>query len=228
MKLGIMQPYLFPYIGYFQLIHAVDTFVVFDDVNFIKGGWINRNLILARTHKQLITLPLHGASSSKLINEINVDKKHKMLKSIRQNYSKAPYFEVVYDLLEEIITNQENNLARYLEYGLNKICEYLALDPEWYISSKLQKDNGLRGQAKVLAICEELGATHYINLPGGKLLYEDAVFADRGLQLSFIQPREVRYKQFSKEFIPNLSIIDIIMFNNKEQCEKILEAYDLV
>jgi WbqC-like protein family len=223
-----MQPYLFPYIGYFQLIHAVDAFVVYDDVNFIKGGWINRNFILVQSKKQLITLPLKGGSPNRLINQIEVcPKQKKMLSTIQQNYSKAPQFHIVFPLIEEIIMYQEKNLARFLDHGLRRICEYLGLIPEWFISSSLKKNNILRGQDKVLAICKELGAKHYINLNGGKTLYSKEKFAKHRVQLSFIQLRTAAYCQFGKEFVPHLSIIDVMMFNEKEQCVKMLEEYEL-
>lgn len=229
MKLAIMQPYLFPYLGYFQLIRAVDAFVVYDDVNYIKGGWINRNFILARGGGQVFTLPLRGASPNLLINQVMVgDGRKKLLETIRHCYSKAPQFPSVFPLVEEILKQQENNLARFLDYQLRQICDYLGLHPKWQISSELNKDNQLRGQAKVVALCDELGAQHYINMPGGKSLYDTETFSRRGLQLSFIQPKFVPYRQFSNEFVPGLSIIDVMMFNGKEQCAKLLEGYELV
>lgn len=229
MRLAIMQPYLFPYLGYFQLIRAVDAFVVYDDVNYIKGGWINRNYILAQGNKLLVTLPLQGASPNQLINQVAVgSRQEKMLETIRHCYAKAPQFSTVFPLVEEIILQQEKNLASFLDHGLRRICEHLGLQPRWHISSALNKDNKLRGPEKVLAICEELGATHYINVPGGKELYDREDFARRGLQLSFIQPRPVAYRQFGDAFVPNLSIIDVMMFNDQEQCRKLLEEYELV
>lgn len=228
MRLAIMQPYFFPYLGYFQLIHAVDAFVVYDDINFIKGGWINRNYMLANGNKQLFTLPLRGASPNRLINEVETGGQHKILQSLKHNYSKAPHFETVFPILEDILLQREKNLARFLDYQLRQICTYLGLNPQWHLSSELQKDNYLRGQEKVLAICQELGATHYINLPGGKTLYDHATFEAFGLQLSFIQPRPEGYQQPGKGFVPNLSIVDVMMFTDREQCTELLEQYDLV
>lgn len=229
MKLAIMQPYLFPYLGYFQLIRAVDAFVVYDDVNYIKGGWINRNFILAEGDRQLITLPLQGASPNQLINQVTVgNRKNKLTETIRHRYGKAPQFSAVYALVENILKQHEKNLARFLDYQLRQICDYLGLHPKWYVSSALKKDNELRGQDKVLAICKELGATHYINVPGGKSLYDREAFASRGMQLSFVQPKAVAYRQFGNEFTPNLSIIDVMMFNDKAQCARLLEEYELV
>lgn len=227
MKLAIMQPYLFPYLGYFQLIRAVDGFVVYDDVNYIKGGWINRNYFLFNGSRQLITLPLQGASPNKLINQIKIGGPHKILKNLRQNYGKAPFFDAVYPMLEDILTQTEQNLAHFLDYQLYCICDYLGLHPQWHISSELVKDNSLRGQEKVISICQELGATHYINVNGGKALYNQLSFAENGLVLSFIQPRAVSYRQFGAGFIPSLSIIDVLMFNGAEGTRKLLDEYDL-
>ncbi len=224
-----MQPYLFPYLGYFQLIRAVDAFVVYDDVNYIVRGWINRNFILEQGNRLMITLPLQGASQNLLINEVMVSsRQHKLLSTIRHNYAKAPYFKAVFPMLEDIFLQQEKNLARFLDYQLRRVCDYLGLAPRWHVSSSLNKDNSLRGQNKVLAICEELGAKHYINVPGGKSLYDHAAFANHGMQLFLIQPRPVSYRQFGKEFVPNLSIIDVMMFNDKDQCAALLEEYELI
>lgn len=228
MKLAIMQPYLFPYLGYFQLIHAVDAFVVYDDVNFIKGGWINRNYILGGNGKQLITLPLKSASQNKLINDIEVGERQKILKTLRHNYSKAPHFDDVFPIIEKIMLQAQTNLAAFLDNQLSQVCHYLGLSPQWHLSSNLRKDNQLRGQDKILAICTELGATHYINPPSGIVLYDRAAFEGHDLKLSFIQPRPVRYRQFSPDFVPNLSIIDVLMFKSREDCSKLLGKYDLV
>jgi hypothetical protein len=228
MKLAIMQPYLFPYIGYFQLIRAVDTFVVYDDVQFIKGGWINRNYILGAQDRQLITLPLVGASPNKLINQVQVGpQRGKLLATLRHAYARAPQFASVYPLVEGILTHPEDNLARFVDNGLRQVCAYLGLRPQWRVSSSLGKDNDLRGQDKVLAICRELGATHYINVPGGRALYDREAFAKEGLQLSFIQPLPAPYRQFSAAFTPNLSILDVMMFNAPQECSRLLEAFAL-
>jgi hypothetical protein len=228
MKLAIMQPYLFPYLGYFQLIQAVDAFVVYEDVNFINRGWINRNNILVQGKPHLFTLDLVGASQNKLVNAISVGtNSEKLLKTIRQSYIKAPMFASVFPLVEDILVQQEKNLARFLEYQLRVVCEYLGLYPRWHVSSQLSKNPALRGQAKVLAICEALGASHYINAPGGGALYDKDVFAKCGVQLSFIKPKAVSYQQYGNEFVPNLSIIDVLMFNSREQCGKLLGEYEL-
>lgn len=228
MKLAVMQPYLFPYLGYFQLIHAVDAFVVYDDVNYIKRGWVNRNNILNQGRSQLVTLEVSGGSQNRLINQVRVGGNSKsMLKSIYHAYAKAPHFEVVFPLLESVLLQEESNLAVYLERGLRLFADYLDLYPEWYVSSGLEKNESFRGQDKILDICKVLGATGYINLPGGRELYDREVFDKAGISISFIESNPVRYPQFKNDYVRDLSIIDVLMFNSKEQCTRLLKEYRL-
>lgn len=227
MRAAIMQPYLFPYLGYFQLIRSVDIFVVYDDVQYIKGGRINRNYILADEQKKLITLPLKAASPNKLINEIDIERNHNILRTIFLNYKGAPYFNSVFPIIEDILNYPNDNLACFLNYQLRKISIYLSLTPNWHISSSLKKDNSLRGQEKVLAICKELGANHYINATGGRVLYNEASFSKERIRLSFIQSKDIIYPQFKEKFISNLSIIDVMMFNHPIQCMKLLDEYEI-
>lgn len=230
MKIAVMQPYLFPYLGYFQLISAVDAFVLFDDVCYINRGWINRNNILAQGKAQMFTMELEGASQNKLINEIGIGARNeKLIKTIRLSYIKAPYFHKVFPVIEDVLNQKEKNLARFLNYQLRQVCNYLGISPLWKISSELKKDNSLRAQDKILAVCRELGATSYINLPGGKKLYDLQSFEARGVELSFLQPRPTQYRQFYNEYIPNLSIIDVMMFNSPCTINReLLINYDLL
>lgn len=229
MKLAIMQPYFFPYIGYFQLIQAVDEFVVYDDVNYIKAGWINRNNILAEDESQRITLETQGASQNRLINQVAVGANAKKLaRTIEHRYSHAPYFKQVFPVIEEILLQNEKDLTKFLVYGLQRLSDVLGIHTEWIISSTLEKDSNLRGEDKILAICEELGATQYINMPGGKALYKRENFEAKDIHLSFIEPRAITYQQFSQDFVPNLSIIDVMMFNDFDRCRVLLTEYDFV
>ena len=224
-----MQPYFFPYIGYFQLISAVDQFVLYDDVNFIKGGWINRNFILGPDGPQRITLQLSGASSNKLINEVGIGgNQHKILKSIRQTYSKAPYFSSVFPLIESCMHINENNLCALLCGSIKAVCDYLDIQSDIKLSSDIEKDSKQKGAKKVIDICKKLHADCYINSIGGKALYDRKEFSDNGLRLYFIATGEVSYKQYAGSFLPNLSIIDAMMFNSKKQMAELLKVFDLV
>lgn len=229
MRVSIMQPYVFPYIGYFQLIHNVDVFVVYDDVNFRKRSWINRNRILLNNNAHLFTLNLCEASSSKQINEILVGNNQKtLIKTFRHAYCRAPYFEQVMPLLETLLLYPEPRLDLYLMHQLKTIARYLGMHTRFILSSEVEKDNSLKGQDKLLAICDALGADSYTNAIGGQLLYSEEDFASQGIDLKFIKSHDIRYRQFGEEFISWLSIIDVLMFNSVTDIHRFLDAYDLI
>jgi hypothetical protein len=229
MKLGIMQPYFFPYIGYFQLINAVDKYVIYDDVNFIKGGWINRNRILMNGAPFMINLPLEGASSFKKINEISVGKKKEiLLKTIEQSYSKAPYVKEIMQILSDIIYFDENNLALFLANSIITISEYIGINTEFILSSSLKKDNNLKGQEKVISICKEFGATEYYNAIGGQELYNAEDFAKDNIALIFLKTHNIIYNQRKSVFFPNLSIVDMLMWNSKEEINEMLYDFEII
>jgi len=232
MKIGIMQPYFLPYIGYWQLINAVDKYIIYDDVNFIKGGWINRNRILLDGMVKYYNIPMLGASSFKQINQIHVNNDEHLLKKnlriVEAAYKKAPYFEDVYPLLEEILTYESINLAEFIAHSIYKICDYIKIDTKIVMSSELNKNCELKGQDKVLDICERLGATEYYNAIGGQELYSFQEFANRGIQLKFLKTKAIEYKQFENVFQDNLSILDVMMFNSKEQINGMLTQYSVV
>jgi len=224
-----MQPYFFPYVGYFQLIRAVDLFVIYDDVTYIKQGWINRNRILLNNQAYMFTLNLIGASSFKLINQIKIgNNKEKLLKTIEQAYVKAPHYKDVMPVLRDMFLNEETNLSRYLTYSILKVTQYLGTKTEIIISSEIDKQNELRGSEKVLHICQILNADTYINAIGGMELYSKENFRQEGIELLFIRSNPITYKQFHDEFIPWLSIIDVMMFNSKENIDVMLKDMELV
>jgi hypothetical protein len=228
MKIAIMQPYFFPYIGYWQLINAVDTFVIFDDVNFIKKGYINRNVILGVAQPQKFTLELIGLSQNKLINEIIVGKNsQKLKKSIEISYKKAPFFNSIFPILENILNQDEKNLAKFLGYSIEIISQCLGIDTKIIYSSEIKKDNDLKSQDKIIDICRKKNALVYINSSGGKNLYKPEIFDKYGIDLKFMEPVTTEYKQFKNEFVPYLSIIDILMFNNFNEIRNMLINYKL-
>ena len=229
-KVGIMQPYIFPYLGYFQVLNAVDEYVIYDDVQFIKGGWINRNNILVNGQKILFTLGLEGASPNKLINEIKVGDSdlQKLPKTLAQAYARAPQKAPVLDLVTRICNYGDHNLARFIGNSLHEIAAYLEIPTKLVYSSSLKKDTSLKGQDKVLAICKELGAEMYINSIGGQELYDRAAFSAQGVELKFLKSDLIEYPQLGGAFMPGLSIIDVMMFNSPAQTRQLLEAYELI
>jgi hypothetical protein len=229
MTLGIMQPYFMPYIGYWQLMAAVDTYVIYDDVNYIKKGWINRNNILVNNDKQLFTISLNGASQNKLINEITIaDDFTKLRKTIHMAYHKAPYYNEVVALLDKIFSYQSSNLADFIANSIELVCQYLDIQTKIIMSSDIEKDNSLKGQDKILEICKLLNADTYYNAIGGQELYDKSVFEKENIKLCFLKSDIPEYSQYNIDFVPGLSIIDVLMFNNPMQVNKMLIDYILV
>lgn len=230
-KIAIMQPYIFPYLGYWQLMKAVDTFVIFNDVNFIKKGWIHRNNILVSGQKHMFTLPLTKASQNKKINDIELSSeevwREKLLKSIFLSYKKSPMFSVVFPLLEKVINYEVNNLSLYLENQIKEVNSYLEIDTE-ILNSETFLNQELKGQDRILDICKKESATHYVNPIGGQELYDRSVFELKNISLSFLKTSPWEYKQFKKEFVAWLSMIDILMFNSKKDIQKALDQYELI
>ena len=229
MRLGIMQPYFFPYLGYWQLLANVDKYVVYDDVTYIKGGWINRNNFLINGQKNLLTMRLEKANSYTLIKDITIkDDFVKFLKTIEMGYKKAPFFEDIFRLLKDICQCPDKKLGQFLFNSHIKICEYLGIDTELILSSSFDKHTELKGKDKVISICKQLGADEYINAIGGQELYDKKEFAENGIRLNFLQANLREYRQLKNEFVAGLSIIDIMMFNSKEEIKEMLNDFNLV
>jgi len=233
MTLAIMQPYLFPYIGYWQLINTVDTFVVYDNIQFTKKGWFNRNNILLNGKKTLFSIPLKKESSYvDVVNRhlANNSEKEiiKIISQIKNGYKKAPYFNAVFPIIEEIFLNKENNLFMYIFSSIQKMCKYLDINTKIVVSSSVNIDSNLKSQDKVLAISKVLNATKYVNSIGGRELYSKKDFEAKNIQLLFLESEVLDYKQFENEFVPYLSIIDVLMFNSKDEIKIMLGKYKLI
>jgi hypothetical protein len=231
MKIAIMQPYFFPYIGYFQLINTADKFVILDDVNYISRGWINRNNILVNGKKTLFTLPVLKASQNKLIKEIeiSIDKKwkRKFSKTIEMTYKKAPFFSQTLALVEKVLNFESKSLTDFLYNSLLEVCTYLEIDTKIEKTSSIYQNSALKADNKIIDICKQEKGTIYINPIGGQELYKQEKFTQEGIELYFLNTGQIDYQQFSKEFVPYLSIIDIMMFNSPSKIKKILTNFEL-
>jgi len=232
MVCAIMQPYFLPYLGYFQLINAVDKFVVLDDVNYIKRGWINRNRILINGKDHLFTVPLKNASQNILIKNLKlaIDVKwiNAYLKTIEHAYKKAPFFNESFIIIQTIINARIDTIKNMTLKSLLLINEYLGINTKLVNTSSIYNNQELKGQERILDICRKENASVYINPIGGKKLYNKDVFQNNDIELKFLKPLEIKYDQFSHQFIPHLSIIDVLMFNNPEYIIKMLDSYELV
>jgi hypothetical protein len=214
-----MQPYFLPYIGYFQLMRAVDLFVVYDRIKYTKKGWINRNRILLNGADTMFSLPLKkGADSLDVIErELAADfDRSKLLAQFAGAYRRAPQFEPTFALLERIVRHEDNNLFGYIRHSIDAVRAHVGIHTEIRVSSEIAFDNTLKAQDKVLAICEAAAARTYINPIGGTELYAREDFAARGIELAFLKPRLTEYTQFGQPFVPWLSVVDVLMFNSVE------------
>jgi len=235
MKLGIMQPYFFPYIGYFQLINAVDEFIIYDNIQYTKKGWTNRNRILVNGKPAYITLPLKSDSDYLHICDRHLSDswKHErvhLLNQIKNAYCKAPFFPEIYTLIEKCIMFPDGNLFMFIYNSLVQIKQYLEIVTSINVSSSIEIDHNLKAADKVIALCKARNANVYIN-PFGAFqtgYYTKEIFKKEGIDIYFSHVDLIRYKQFEYDFVPNLSIIDIIMFNSKDKVQQLLNCYTLV
>lgn len=233
MKVAIMQPYVFPYIGYFQLINAVDKFVVYDNIKFTKKGWIHRNRILSNGKDFMFSLSLKKDSDfldidKRFLSKDSLKNRQKILRKILNDYKKAPHFNDIYPLLEKIFNYHEKNLFKFIYNSIIEITRFLNLKTEIIISSTLPIDHSLKSQDKVIAICKHLKAKEYYNPLGGKDLYNKGVFSDNSISLFFLKSIPIEYNQFDENFIPWLSIIDVMMFNSKPEVISMLNDFELI
>jgi len=228
-----MQPYFFPYLGYFQLINSVNLFVIYDDVQYIKGGWINRNRILLEDRDYLFTFPVKKGCLNDQIFDRNFGDDFPIFvkrfkRTLEVAYGNAPEYLDAMSLITKVLDSDNLNIARLISRSLRIICDYLSIETKFIMSSKIEKDETLKGQDRVIEINRLLGSTHYINPIGGMGLYSKEAFRKAGIKLSFLKMRPVIYKQYDNEFVPNLSIIDVMMFNSREKIKELLGEYDLL
>jgi hypothetical protein len=234
MKVAIMQPYFLPYIGYFQLMGAVDKFILLDSANYIKGGWINRNRLLLSGTAHTFTIPLQYASQNKLIcqSEIAPDEKWgaAFLKKISYAYAKAPHYSAVKKIIESIVCHDETRLEAFIANSLSCVARYIGLTTDLVPTSQHYGSATLKGQERIIGICREEGAQQYVNSEGGRSLYKREAFYDQGIDLKFLSSTPTEYDQgllANTPFVPNLSILDVLMFNDPPEIRRMLESYRL-
>ena len=234
MKLGIMQPYLFPYIGYFQLMNAVDKFVIYDDVTFIKKGWVNRNNILVNDKPHRFTVPLKNASQNVLIKDLELaitEKwKSKFLKTLEYGYKKSENFEMTYSIVEDIVNTKSRFLIEMYLKSIEQINSYLDIKTPIVESSTIYNNVKLKGQKRIIDICVQESADCYINPIGGRELYNMELFSNNKIKLKFhmADHNKMQYSQFNSMFLSSLSIIDVLMFNNAKNIKNMLIKFKLI
>jgi len=236
-RIAIMQPYVFPYIGYFQLIKAVDVFVFYDDVNFIKQGWVNRNRVMMNDEACLFSVPVKNISSFTEIRDTKIHLtlyevwRKKFLKSLQQNYGKAPYFQEVFSMIENVLFRKNESISELAIDSISTVCDFLGVNTQFKISSRDYGDSKGYGRLdRIRSICKQENGNEYINPIGGKELYDKDVFLPEHIQLFFIETssRINYYQGKQNKFIPSLSIIDVMMWNNKAEITGMLDDFTLI
>jgi len=227
-----MQPYFWPYLGYFQLIRAVDLFIVYDNIEYTKAGWINRNRLCRNGAPHMFSLPLKKASDFLDVRERELAadfRPEKLLNQFKGAYRHASHFAQTLPLIERVVRYETTNLFRFLHHSICETCEHLGTATEIRVSSDIAIDHGLKKQDKVLALCRAVGASTYVNLSGGADLYSQAAFRAQGIELEFIRAKPFEYTQFQHPFVPMLSIIDTLMFNPIEAVQACISCnYELL
>jgi hypothetical protein len=227
-RVAVMQPYFFPYLGTFQLAQAVDAFVFYDDVAFIKKGYIHRNALLGPEGPQAFTIPVKDVSQNRAIGEhVYAGEWKAFLATIRQLYRRATMFDAVYPLVEGVVLDPDENVARKNALGFMRVFEYLGVEREWSFASRHSLPAELRAQQRILALSERERATIYVNAAGGRALYEPSNFADAGIELRFLASAAQPYAQGRDPFVPNLSMIDVLMHCEPRAVRERLEQFTL-
>jgi WbqC-like protein family len=234
MKIALMQPYFLPYIGYFQLISAVDKFIFCNDLGFIKQGWINRNNILLEGKKHQFCLPIKHISSftsikETIISEQPKDWQNKLSKKIWLAYHKAPFFDAVYPWIDEILKGAPNqSISDVAINSIEHTFQYLNLEKNLSQSIGLYDNKELKLARRVIDICQQEGADTYINAIGGQSLFCKDDFKKHNINLCFIKPILKTYEQNSPEFVAGLSILDVLMYNAPDEVKIMLSEYNLI
>jgi hypothetical protein len=233
-KLAIMQPYLFPYIGYFQLMHAVDRFVVADDVTFIKQGWINRNRLLVNGGAAYFTVPVKRHAADALIRDVEIADgggqqwRRSLLATVANFYRRTPSFDRVYPIVERVIGAPFTRIADMARASLREVCDYLSIATTIVESSAVYGNAHLKGQERVIDTCRRENATDYVNAIGGRALYSPEAFLEHGIRLQFVCSQAGEYPQTAAPFVPSLSIVDVLMCNPPDAARELLTSYQLV
>lgn len=232
-RVAVMQPYVYPYIGYFHLIQSASEIVFYDDVNYIKQGWINRNRILSGNRDFMFTIPVADASQNRLIKDVVplLDSgrwREKFIRQLHQSYGRAPHFAQAIDCVMEPLKNSHASIADLAIDSIRAVYDYLDLKLNYLRSSECCADTkNLPRADRLISITKNLGYSRYVNSPGGVDLYDRQYFLSAGVELSFLSSKSIYYEQGRKEFVPNLSIIDVLMFNDKKTIRSMLSEFNV-
>lgn len=237
MRMGMMQPYFFPYLGYFGLIDATDHWIVFDTPQYIRRGWVNRNRVLSTGSAgwKYARIPVASCGSFTPIREIRIATRQEWQRELFDSLDayrlrKAPHYQQTISFLQNTLSLRTENLSELLVHCLNCCCQRLDLPFHHRSFSQMKLDLPAISHAGdwALRTSEALNADEYINPPGGRNIFKSAEFEQANIRLTFLQPNLPAYEQGCDTFQPNLSIIDAFMWNSADRVREMISKYDLV
>ena len=248
-----MQPYFFPYLGYFQLIQAVDKFILYDNVNYIKKGWVNRNRLVVQGRPRFIVVPLQQQSSAQKIRDARIDMtrdwRKRLFGTIYLNYKRCAFFDEVFPLIERVLAMDVEHLTELNCSSVRWIAEFLEIPTDIVTdvsnyeglerdlseeTSRIREEYTQRQNLsdtktiRIFLICRNEGAGTYINAIGGQALYDKSLFANNGIALWFVKTLPYSYEQRADEFFSSMSIIDVLMNCGKAGTKELLSRYELI
>lgn len=229
MRVALMQPYFFPYIGYFDLLASSDLFVFYDDAAYSRGGWVSRNRVAADGKEfNYIRLTVDRAPLGTPINGVRLkspeDDRNHLLSLLHNVYRRAPYYNEVVAVIEKVFCDGGGGLSQVAAASICSCAEYLGLGAPVLYSSAIEYDRAMGAQGKVISICKSINASHYVNLTGGRELYCESEFLRNDISLIFTEPADFLYDTGKRPFVPNLSIIDVMMWVDPLEIKKYLLA----
>jgi len=236
MNLGIMQPYFMPYLGYFSLIKHTDRFILFDTVQFIRHGWIERNRILKQDGTwQYIQVPIIKPNGrDTIIKDVKInndlDWENRIIAQLQHYKKKAPYYKETIELLTDVFSQRFDDIVTLNQVSLEKVCEYLGIKRSTEVFSKMGLDieDATAPDEWALNICKAIpGADEYWNPIGGLSFFNRTKYENAGIKIYFQELVLTTYRQLGNEFEPGLSIIDVMMFNSPETINQMLDNYKL-
>lgn len=235
MRIAIMQPYLFPYIGYYSLIKNSDHFVFFDTPQYIRKGWINRNRILSCSNEPIFfTVPIKKCSRNTAINAVYINDsmswKEKIYGQLSIYKNKAPYYDDTLELIKTVLESEEKSMSELAINSIKITSEYLGIDKKFDVFSEMGM-NDIQVDAPdewALYITKRMGYDTYINPPGGKEFFDSMKYEQEKINLFFLEQEVIPYKQIYGDFIPGLSIIDVLMFCNIDEINDMMNYFKMI
>lgn len=231
MILAAMQPYVFPYLGYFQLIREADAFYWLDGVAFIRRGWSNRNVLVGRNGPVRFVYPVLSGARDQSYAEVRLSLPdyhiRKFLEMVSHHYQKAPFFDEVFPVIQTAVSIETDSFCELAMHSTRTLCRYMGIETPLTPTASWPESRDFRGEARILALCRRGAAHCFLNAEGGRDLYDPCVFASEGIELRFLCHSPAAYPQPGDRFVPRASTIDALMNNSIPKLQWLLDQFDI-